>query len=174
MSSTTMPPEERRMKRAVIPILVLVALSMLAHFVAPPASSFPPPPSSKTPTRPEAAQEGKAWDLYVLARIENPRLVWDQCLANKALLRARQLVVKNYFDHKDPATGKNSVWKMVERCYRPKCAGENLIRGMNTPEHIHDDLMASPLHRKNIVDKRFSKVGIACYDYICVQLFVGL
>ena len=167
-----MPAGKRRMKKVGFFVLALLFWAVLAP-PATPGSKLPPPPSSKPPVRPDAVEERKAMDLYKLVHIENRRLFWDRCLAGKAFVRAKELVSKGYFQHRDPKTGNNPAWELVRRCYRYRSAGENLIKGMESPEIIHNALMNSPTHRKNILDSRFRRVGIGCYDYVCVQLFSG-
>lgn len=136
-----------------------------------PKSPLPPSPTYK---RPDASEIERAEKIYVLIRRANRRLTWDGCLARKAFLRAKELVTKGYFDHRDPDTGRNPVYDRLHDCYRHAATfGENLAMGLDTPENIHKALMDSPTHRKNIINPEFSKVGIGCYDYICVELFAG-
>ncbi len=71
--------------------------------------SLPPPPIRKSV---ESPQE-KARRLFQLAREENLTLTWDECLASKALERARTLYEKGSLDHRDPASGKNPAFEMV-------------------------------------------------------------
>lgn len=151
----------------------LLALLFLFSILLPaPACSAPPPPSGKT-RRPDTAEQEKADKLYRLLKRENPRLHWNPCLARNALRRAKEMVRRGYFDHEDPQTRRNPVWEQVRHCFPCAYAGENLVKGMNTPENIHKALMQSPTHRKNIMDPRFERVGVACYDYLCVELFAG-
>jgi len=115
----------------------------------------------------------KAWRLYELARRENRRLTWDECLAVRAMRRARLLVEAGVFEHRDPWTGQNEAWRLVESCRRCTYAGENLTKGYQSPEETHKALMASPEHRQNILSPRFQFLGVGCHDYICVELFAG-
>ena len=112
--------------------------------------------------------------LYQLVSRENTALKWDDCLARKAHLRARYLVGNHRFTHKDPRTGRNPVWDMVKSCCEFRYAGENLVKGYLPPRALHDALMDSPSHRENILDRRYDRIGIGCYENICVQLFAGL
>jgi uncharacterized protein YkwD len=163
------------MRKTAIFFIYLVLLMVLTPFFVRSASSTqPPPPSNRRAVRPDASEVQKAAQLYQLARRENRRLIWDPCLARKAFLRAKQLVKDGYFDHEDPKTGTNPVWMAIRDCYSCSSGGENLVKGMDTPENIHQALMESPTHRKNILDPRFNLVGIGCYDYICVELFAGI
>lgn len=135
------------------------------------APSMPPPPIRKTVEAPDE----KARRLFQLAREENLKLKWDECLASKALERARSLHEKGAFEHKDPRSGRNPAFDMVKSCDRSAAhAGENLSRGMAmTSRAIHQELMASSTHRENIQNRKFSKMGVGCYETICVELFVG-
>jgi uncharacterized protein YkwD len=137
-------------------------------------------PQSTQNSRQEAPETERAQKLYELLRRENPRLHWDGCLASKAVLRARRMVSRGYFNHEDPQTGKNPVWESVSQCVPlnrrrfKACAGENLSKGIDTPANIHRAFMESPAHRKNILDPRFNRVGVGCYEKICVELFLGI
>ncbi|MGO9372448.1 MAG: DUF3426 domain-containing protein [Syntrophobacteraceae bacterium] len=139
-------------------------------------------PQGKQSTRTDASDSEVARKLYELANKENGTLQWNSCLATAALMRAKQLQTERYFDHEDPKTSQNPVWKSVTLCIpvdkkKSKVpAGENMARGIDlsvTPSDIHKALMESSTHRQNIIDRRFNHVGVACYDRICVELFAG-
>jgi uncharacterized protein YkwD len=115
----------------------------------------------------------KARELFECARKENRLLKWDDCLARKAEERARKMVRQNYFDHKNPRTERNPAWSMVKACYRCTFAGENLSKGRDTAEAIHQAWMDSPEHRENIENRRYRLVGVGCFEPVCVQLFAG-
>jgi uncharacterized protein YkwD len=164
-------------RKTPVPILLFMSVFLLV-LLAPPrsgsSSPVPPVPSSKRWIRPDTGERQRAQDLYRLTRREHPRLHWDACLARKAFLRAKQLVIEGRFEHEDPRTGENPAWEMVGRCYgHLVAAGENLAKGVDTPENIHKALMASATHRKNIIDPRFERIGVGCYDSVCVELFAG-
>jgi uncharacterized protein YkwD len=165
------------MKKA-IAVLVIVLSWLLAPSTPAQQSTKPLPifPQARV-SRNESVDTEKAYHLYKLLRKENGRLRWDSCLASKAVLRARRMVKRGYFEHNDPQTGKNPAWELVRQCVpsrgRRVPAGENLSKGVDTPENIHRALMNSPTHRKNILDPRFNRVGVGCYSSICVQLFAG-
>ena len=165
------------MKKIILSIVLFGALVCSA-----PAQQDRPLPifPQNQATSPSSSATERAHSLYRLLKQENPGLTWDSCLATRATLRALRMVKKGYFDHEDPQTGKNPVWKSVSQCVpegRKKSgvpAGENLAKGIDTPARIHEALMDSPTHRKNILDPRFNRVGVGCYDSICVELFLGL
>ncbi len=161
------------MKKAVVILAVFVLWWLWTPAGTRSASHIPPPPSNRPSSHPDASEERKAFELYRLARKANRNLTWDRCLAGKAFLRAKDLVNRGYFDHEDPVTGSHPAWALIKRCYPYRWAGENLVKGMDSPEHLHRALMNSPSHRKNLMNPHFNRVGIACYDYVCVQLFAG-
>lgn len=134
---------------------------------------LPLSPRAGQTQKPSSVAQGKAKELYGYTRKANPRLKWNQCLADKAYRRARIMVRQDYFSHKDPQTGENPAWDLVMKCLRCRVAGENLARGNEPARDIHEAWMKSPTHRKNIEDPRFTLVGIGCYEHICVQLFAG-
>lgn len=137
------------------------------------ANELPPYPMAE---RRQTSRDGtgeKAWKLFLLVKKENRRLQWDECLGEQAYRRARWLVENGYFGHKDPVSGKNPAWDMVWECGKWSCVGENLATGYVSAEETHRGLMNSPSHRKNILNRRYTLVGIGCYSRICVQLFAG-
>jgi uncharacterized protein YkwD len=77
------------------------------------------------------------------------------------------------FGHRDPETGKNPVWALISECDRFRWAGENLVRGDDTPRAMHQALMDSRTHRENILNPVFDVLGVGCYGNVCVELFAG-
>ena len=172
--------EDKWMKNAVSLVMILFFCAPACFALAQQYRPLPIYPQSGQITRPNSSETERAHKLYELARKENHRLQWDSCLAAKAVMRARRLVSRGYFEHEDPQTGKNPVWASVNQCVpidrrRFKIpAGENLAKGIDTPTNIHRALMDSPTHRKNILDPRFNRLGVGCYDNVCVELFMGI
>jgi uncharacterized protein YkwD len=130
-------------------------------------------PTLAAPASNSTVAAQKARQLFLYARQVNKRLLWDSCLADRAVTRARDLVRSNHFGHKDPRTGENRAWDLIASCYSCRYGGENLIKGNSTPKEMHELLMDSPTHRKNITSPKFNRLGVGCYQDICVQLFAG-
>ncbi|MBK9344748.1 MAG: hypothetical protein IPN07_17360 [Dehalococcoidia bacterium] len=91
-------------------------------------------------------------------------LDWDASLEDVAYARAANLVANGYFDHYAP-DGESAFSELSARGIRYRLAGENLARN-NYPETktvsaAFDGLMNSPGHRANILEARFSSVGVA-------------
>ncbi|MCC7363856.1 MAG: hypothetical protein IT303_05760 [Dehalococcoidia bacterium] len=113
--------------------------------------------------------EGKAGGLVDLmngARLEEGLTILerDAALDGVAMARAQDLVKNGYFDHYGPE-GQSAFSELAVRGIRYRLAGENLARNNypegRTVEAAYDALMASPGHRANILEPRFSTVGVA-------------
>ncbi len=93
-----------------------------------------------------------------------PAFERDAALEDVAYARARNLVLGGYFDHYGP-DGESAFSELAARGVSYGLAGENLARN-NYPDPrtvaaAFDGLMASPGHRANILEERFSRVGVA-------------
>lgn len=118
--------------------------------------------------------EWKAQQMYNLLKKENPRLVWNECVAEVAVARARILHSRGSISHTDPETGKNPVFEAIRKnCLEFRAAGENLCRWSEDPRELHRVLMESKSHRENILNTCYELVGIGCHEDYCVQLFAG-
>lgn len=137
------------------------------------SGTLPPYPLMTTRVQPSALEADKAEALFLLARKENRRLVWDACLSRKAFKRAKEMVEQGYFAHQEPRKGENPAWEMVIQCGRYGYASENLIQGYETARNCHRVLMQSPTHRANVMSSKHQFLGVGCFDHVCVQLFAG-
>jgi len=88
----------------------------------------------------------------------------DPLLDDVALTRARDLAANGYFDHNGP-DGSSAFSELALRGRYYRLAGENLARNnyleTKTVKAAFDGLMASPGHRANILEERFSRAGVA-------------
>lgn len=117
----------------------------------------------------------RAIELLVYTNHEREnKLTSDDCLEQKARERAEDMFKRDFFSHTDPETGERLFIKMVRSCGDFDLVGENLVMDFKTIEQAHVALMNSPLHKENIVNKKYSKAGFGCYEDICVQFFAGL
>ena len=91
-------------------------------------------------------------------------LEWDSSLEEVAYARAANLVENRYFDHYAP-DGESAFSELAARGIRYRLAGENLARNnyleTKTVSAAFEGLMNSPGHRANILEERFSSVGVA-------------
>lgn len=99
----------------------------------------------------------------------------DLRLASVAQAKANDLKANNYFDHTSPVYG--SPWAMMQQVgLNVQWAGEN-ISGNDSVAGSMAALMQSPGHRANILDPRFTAVGVgiaygSAYGNLYVQEFL--
>ncbi len=88
-----------------------------------------------------------------------PELRWDEALSQAARLHVLRLSSLNTLEHQVPGEPA-LVDRLTEAGARFSVIAENIGVGPN-PRAIHSGWMDSPGHRKNILDPRFTSVGIA-------------
>jgi len=125
----------------------------------PPRGVDPPPPIDLEARTPEEA-EVVLFELVNLERGQRglPLLSYDPFLAPIARKHARAMRDGDFFAHVDPA-GRGPRERAAEGGYRARILGENLARAPDATA-AHRDLMGSPAHRANLLDPRFTHVGI--------------
>ncbi len=107
-------------------------------------------------------------------------LVLDSTLTDVALSRARDLVERGYFGHYGP-DGGSAFSELAARGVDYALAGENLARnnyvGSKTVAAAFEGLMASPGHRANILEPRFTRVGVVAVQdgrmWVYVTVFMS-
>ncbi len=87
-------------------------------------------------------------------------LMPDPLLTAAAQAKATDMAQKSYFAHFD-ASGKAPWDWMHEAGYRYAHAGENLAIQFSESGDVQRAWLASPAHRANLLDGRFTQVGIA-------------
>ena len=81
-------------------------------------------------------------------------------LEKAALMKAEDMAARGYFAHNSP-DGK-APWYWIEQAgYAYVYAGENLAIDFNESRDIENAWMNSPGHRANILNPRYTEVGIA-------------
>jgi len=141
------------------------------------ASLFEPVEVPRTPEKAHAL-----FDAMNDARREAglAALEWDSSLEEVSYARAANLVANGYFDHYAP-DGESAFSELAARGIGYRLAGENLARNNyvepRTVGAAFEGLMNSPGHRANILEGRFSSVGVACVKegkmWIYVMVFVN-
>jgi uncharacterized protein YkwD len=91
----------------------------------------------------------------------------DSTLTAVARSRSKDMIVRNYFSHSIPPTGKNVFSILDSKGYCYYVAGEN-IGWNNYPDDVatqtvHRQFMASSGHRANILGKRWDVLGVGAY-----------
>jgi len=82
----------------------------------------------------------------------------DNTLCAAAEIRAAEISTK--FSHTRP-DGSSCFTALAQVGARYSRAGENIAIGQQTPEQVVAEWMASPGHRANILDPRFTRIGVA-------------
>lgn len=107
------------------------------------------------------------------AKVGARPLVLDKVLMDGCEIRARELTQN--FSHTRP---NGRAFRTALRTDNPY-TGENIAAGQSTPEEVVDSWMHSPGHRANILNKRYSKLGVGYYysdsgyRHYWVQIFMG-
>lgn len=139
-----------------------------------PVTPTPAPSSSAGLT----AEESKMVNLVNQARMGQglQPLATNQQLSALARKKSQDMVTNNYFSHTSPTYG--SPFDMMKQAgITYNTAGEN-IAGAQTTESAHQNLMNSEGHRANILNPKFTEIGIgiasgSIYGNIFTQMFIG-
>lgn len=105
-------------------------------------------------------------------------LTLNPLLNDSAQLYAEQMSRNDFFSHTDPS-GRYPIDRIRNTGYlRISCdcswqyrIGENLAQGQATVSAVMDDWMDSSTHRDNILDSRFTEIGIGYDGSTWVQHF---
>lgn len=101
-------------------------------------------------------------------------LVLDGDLISLAREKAEDLAREDYFHHQSPSLG-SPFDMMLREGISYLYAGENIGKGM-TVKRVHRGLMNSESHRENILEDRFTHIGVGIVDgpqgTMYVQLFI--
>jgi uncharacterized protein YkwD len=81
-------------------------------------------------------------------------------LATVALGHAADMAEHDYFEHED-LTGRSPAQRVRAGGYEDKLVGENIAYGPNSIDEVVQGWLDSPDHCENIMDPRFTEMGIA-------------
>lgn len=121
--------------------------------------------------------EGFTSEIYDLTdNMARKTFIRNSNLQYLAEQKLDDMVKNNYWSHVnkqgDIMWGKEYL---VDRGDSFTKLGENLARGYKTPEDMMTAWQGSPKHYANIIDPKFTDIGIACDNrkggFICVQRF---
>lgn len=132
--------------------------------------------TSPTPTGNDLARQfptcrdpsqADSWRAEILFMVNRERairgldpLVLNQTLEQQATQYACEMIQYNFFAHENPVTGSTLPDRAAEFAYDYLVIGENLAAGQESPVQVMREWMASPGHTANIVDARFTEIGI--------------
>ncbi|MBZ1356243.1 MAG: CAP domain-containing protein [Candidatus Nealsonbacteria bacterium] len=107
-----------------------------------------------------------------------PPLITSPKLDQAAMMKAQDMIAKDYFSHWSP-DGK-SPWHWITLAgYDYKYAGENLAMGFLDAKDVHRAWVNSSTHKANIMSSNYDEIGIAVVEgiitgqrtFIVVQVF---
>ena len=136
---------------------------------------FEPAPAADLADNPSAATE--LFKLVNEARIEAglPGLEWSPAYAGVAGDHATAMYTGGFFAHRSASTGTVAD-RLAAAGVHGGLMGENIALAAGTTE-VHGGLVDSPSHYRNIVDERYTQMGIAAVDgplgLMVVQVFGG-
>jgi len=89
-----------------------------------------------------------------------PRLKSAPALTRAAAAHALDMATRGYFSHQGPG-GDTPAARVRQAGYAYRIVGENIAAGPTTAEEVVQGWLDSPGHCENIMDPRFSDVGVA-------------
>ena len=88
-----------------------------------------------------------------------PKLKWDDRIAAVAQRHSRDMVLRDYFNHKNP-DGKDPFDRLEESNLGFSRAAENIAFGIENGKELYKIWLSNPGHRKNMLDCRFTRHGV--------------
>lgn len=134
-------------------------------------SDVPPPTQPTVPTPPVEEPAERAPSVVkltveqnALLRLHNEQrsdtaLIPDAKLMEAAGKHAAWMAANNVMSH--DGDGGSSFWQRIQQAgYKPSSGGENIAAGYNTPASVFQGWLNSPGHRRNILNKGWSQIGL--------------
>lgn len=128
--------------------------------------SKPTAPSSPSTSTPGTSGSVSSLEQQVVNLVNQQRaayglgaLTLSTKLSDGARLKAQDLQKNRYFDHNSPTYGSPfDMMRSLGITYGS--AGENIAMGFSSAEAVVNAWMNSPSHRANILDARFTQIGV--------------
>lgn len=124
----------------------------------------------------QTAFENKVLELVNAERAKNglSALQMDESVRKVARVKSSDMSQNNYFSHTSPTYGTPfEMLKSYGISY--KSAGENIAQGYTSPEAVVNGWMNSSGHRANILNARYTHIGIGyeANGNYWTQMFIG-
>jgi uncharacterized protein YkwD len=97
-------------------------------------------------------------------------LAVSPALTAAARAKLEDMLRRDYFEHRTP-DGRQPWWFMQAAGYRLRAAGENLAKGYRTEIELQRGWMKSRAHRRNILSRDFTEIGVAAGSGVAVVMF---
>jgi len=140
------------------------------------APDFDPPALTiKQREQVNAACERQILDLVnvVRFRYKLPQLTWNEPAAKVARSHSQDMEEHDFFDHVSATTGLNPFERLKQAGIAYQMAGENIAAGYPDGIEAFESWMNSPGHRKNILEKGFTQLGVGVSADYYTQAFVS-
>jgi uncharacterized protein YkwD len=149
-----------RAARSARPLGLVLALVTGACAQLPPVTGpWPVPGGSGDPGGDEAVTRFVSLLHDRRAREGCPRLVWNERVAAVAVAHSRDMDQRGYFSHVSPE-GRDPFHRLEAAGIRYARAAENIAHGTRTGDSVFAEWVASPGHRSNMLDCRFTHHGV--------------
>jgi uncharacterized protein YkwD len=137
---------------------------------APPPAS---PPGSDPGARPADPDIARFADLLDARRARDgcPALAWDHAVADVAAAHSRDMAERGYFSHVSPE-GRDPFHRLQAAGIAFVAAAENIAYGRDTGDGLFEQWLASPGHRGNMLDCRFTRHGVGRHGVHWTQLLI--
>lgn len=134
----------------------------------------PPPLSIKEREAIDAAHERQIIDLVnvIRYRYSLPRLSWHEKAAEVARKHSSDMEQHQFFDHVSATTGMDPFERLKQAGIPYKAAGENIAAGFVDAIEAHESWMNSLGHRKNVMEKAFTQLGVGVMNDYYTQNFL--
>ncbi|EMT51315.1 MULTISPECIES: CAP domain-containing protein [Brevibacillus] len=139
------------------------------------APDFDPPPLSiKEQEQVDAARERQILDLVnvIRYRYKLSPLRWNEQAAQVARGHSVDMENHDFFDHVSATTGMDPFERLRKAGLSYSMAGENIAAGYPDSIEAHESWMNSPGHRKNVLEKNFTQLGVGVVADYYTQAFV--
>lgn len=139
------------------------------------APDFDPPALSvKDRELVNAAYEQQILDLVNVSRyrFKLPALGWNDKAAQVARKHSLDMESNDFFDHVSASTGSDPFDRLKQAKITYRMAGENIAAGYPDAIEAHEGWMNSPGHRKNVLEKGFTQLGVGVIADYYTQTFL--
>jgi uncharacterized protein YkwD len=122
-----------------------------------------------------AAYERQILDLVnvIRYRYRIPQLTWNNQAAQVARGHSQDMETHDFFDHVSATTGLDPFERLKQAGVQYRMAGENIAAGYPDAIEAYESWMNSPGHRKNILEKEFTQLGVGVSSDYYTQTFVS-
>ncbi|MGC4020165.1 MAG: CAP domain-containing protein [Muricomes sp.] len=134
----------------------------------PQTPSQPETPSNPGTSQPDTSNKNAAYIQQVVDLVNKERakaglspVKADATIQSAAQVRAKE--IEKSFAHTRP-DGSSFSTALTQKGVKYQGAGENIAWGQKSPEQVMNGWMNSAGHRANILNAKYTKIGVGCYQ----------